>query len=567
MKNPVQRTERAYFKIIAWLVGGILLLAFLSWAGFRAYHSWQERHLVRRAAGYLSGGDVKQASLSARRAYQINPESAGAARMLAEIAERSGDGTELEWRRKVFSLRPDSVDDALALVRSALRANELPTAERTLQAIATAAEQVPSYHAALGQLTEMRGKAPEAEKHWQRASELAPTESAYQVQLALVQLSGVDQAKRDRARETLERFRTDEKQRAAATRALIIDGAARNENPQRLRALAADLQEYPEVKFTDRLLYLEMLRQLRDPGYDEYRRVVEQEALKSPTDIASLISLMSVNASPAEAIAFSRNAPAEALATWPTPLTLAEAYSRAGDWPGLRQVVEEKDWGGFEFMRQAYLARASRGEEKQVAAEQEWWRATKLATPQPQALLLLARTISGWGWEQEMVDLLWTLSKTTELRREALQQLYQHYASRGDTAGLYRVLSRGVEVAPDDLMMQNNLAQVALLLRADSKRARRLATEVVKQEPGNAAYVSTYAYSLYTEGDRVGALEEIEKLSPDQLETPSIALYYGVILAAADQKEKARGYLERAAKTFLLPEEKALLEKAQNATR
>lgn len=39
----------------------------------QAFHKWQERHLVRRAAGFLSGGDYKIASLTlVRCALRVN---------------------------------------------------------------------------------------------------------------------------------------------------------------------------------------------------------------------------------------------------------------------------------------------------------------------------------------------------------------------------------------------------------------------------------------------------------------------------------------------------------------
>ena len=59
----------------------------------------------------------------------------------------------------------------------------------------------------------------------------------------------------------------------------------------------------------------------------------------------------------------------------------------------------------------------------------------------------------------------------------------------------------------------------------------------------------------------------METLTPEQLQSPNIAAYYGMILAAAGQKEKAREYLERGKQAFLLPEEKALIAKAEAAAQ
>lgn len=566
MKTPIQVTERIYYKLIIRVVGGLLVLVLLGWGGLHLFHRWQEQHLVRRAAGYLSGGDTKLASLNVRRALQLNPESVEAVRMMAEIAEKARDGTELTWRRRVVELQPGSIDDALALVRAALRANDLATAGQALKDIAAIAQDRPTYHAALGRLAEMRNKPAEAETHWKKALELAPGDTGFELQLAMLRLRSTDPAQRTAARETLERLRADPERRAAATRALITDGGLRGEDAERLRSLSADLQGYPDATFNDRLLYLEILRQLKNPDFPKYLAELKEAAASKPADLASLIGWMS-NQDPAEAVRYSTTLPADVSAKWPVAMSIAEAHAKAADWAGLQSAIGSSDWGAFEFLRHAYLARALRGEEQQTAADGEWARAHKAASQHPEALLMLARTISGWGWQDETLELLWAMSKARETRMEALQLLYQHYAKTGDTGGVYRVLLRSVEVAPDDLTVQNNLAQVSLLLDADADRARKIAADLAKKEPTNAAYVSTHAFSLYSSGDTEAALETIETLTPEQLQAPSIAVYYGIILAAAGQKEKAREYLARGANTFLLPEEKALIAKAESAIR
>ena len=235
------------------------------------------------------------------------------------------------------------------------------------------------------------------------------------------------------------------------------------------------------------------------------------------------------------------------------------------DWPGLEHLTKTTEWRPFDFLRRAYLSRALRAQDKKLPAEQEWAAAQKEASAQSQSLLVLARTVAAWGWETETVDLLWILAKSDDAKLEALQTLYQHYAKLGDTTGLYRTLLRLVEALPNDLPLQNNLAQVSLLLGADVERARKVAAEIKGKEPSNGAYVSTYAFSLYARGDVKGAVETMDQLSPDQLRDPSVATYYGIVLAGAGQKEKAREYLRRAAEANLLPEEKALVAKAESS--
>ncbi len=567
MEIQSEKNERRFIKLI---VGGLvssILVVVLVYAGVHFFHSWQERRLVRRAAAYLSGGDAKLAALSARRAFQMNPANADAARALAQIADRTGDGTALDWWRKVLDLQPNKTEDALSLVRAALRQNDLAAAEKALAGLDETAKATAGYHAASGRLEEMKKHPAEAERHWAEASTLAPDNISYQFQLALIRLGSNDQAKRASARQVLEHLRADPKQRAASTRALILDGMAHQEQAQHTQLLASELQGYPEALFSDRLLYLEILQKVRDPGFAEYLAKLQKDAASNPADLASLLSWMSGNENAAAAIEFAKTLPAQSVSKWPVAPTLAAAYASLPDWPGLEHLTSTTEWPPFDFLRHAYLSRALRGQNRKLAAEQEWIAAQKEASAQPQSLLVLARTAAAWGWEAETVDLLWVLSKSGETRLEALQALYQHYAKLGDTTGLYRTLLRLVEALPHDLALQNNLAQVSLLIGADVDRARKVAAETRSKEPGNGAFAATYAFSLYTSGDVKGALETMDQLTGDQLRDPSVAVYYGVVLAAAGRKEKAREYLQRAAEATLLPEEKALVEKAKSTLR
>jgi Flp pilus assembly protein TadD len=176
---------------------------------------------------------------------------------------------------------------------------------------------------------------------------------------------------------------------------------------------------------------------------------------------------------------------------------------------------------------------------------------------------MLLRTTSAWGWENEEIDLLWALAKYPEKEKEALQTLYRYSIKNPDTQGLYRALARLAEDNPDNLDVRNNLAQVSLLLDAKPDEARRIAAEVYHKAPTNAAYAATYAYALLTKGDAKGAGKVMSSLSDDQLKDPAVSAYYGICLAVL-KDERARRFLDAGASAMLLPEEKALLEKARN---
>ena len=566
METSLQKTERTYLKLILGSLSAVVVLVLLCWGGFRFYRGWEEGHLVRRASAVLSGGDFKIASLNARRVLQLNPENADAMRLMAEIAEKSNERSAVDWRRKVLQLRPHSVDDALALARSALRVKDFDTARRTIEGLGDAATENPEFHAASARVAEARKDFSAAEAHWAKAAELAPGETRHRLLLALVRLGLPETAKRESALTVLKQLRADPSQQATATRALLLDGIAHRQESKDVLSLAQELQAYPDAFFNDRILYLDLLRQVRDPAYDNYLLRLKLETRSRPADVATLLSWMARNRMHEGALEFTKTLPADDVSRWPVPLAIAEAYAQAKDWVELEKMTRKSAWSAHEFLRRAYLARALREQGKTFAAEQEFTAAQKEAASKPLVLSILTRTVADWGWQREAVELLWALTRNSDTRASALQTLYEHYIKAGDTSGLYRALTKLAELNPDDARIQNNLAQVSLLLGVDTDHARKAAAELTNRDPSNPAYASTHAFSLLSKGDVKGALQVMDRLNEDQRRDPSVATYYGLVLAAAGENERAREFLTRSSGAKLLPEEKAMVARAERGS-
>jgi predicted Zn-dependent protease len=560
-------TERTTARLTLAIVVGCVLLGLLGWGGYRVYSILESRHLARQAAAYLSEGELRDSALSARRALQIDPNSVDAMRILATIAERTTDRSALNWWLKVTKLNPDSVPDALALADCALHFDEIATTEKTLQQLPSEAQQTAEFHAVRARLADAKQQPADAEMHWREAATLAPEKKAYQLQLALVLLRAKDEEKHSSAKAMLEKLRGDKDQRAIATRALILDGIARRANREELLMMARELKDYPEATFNDRLLFLDLLRQLREPQFTTFLSEVEKEVVSSPPNLAALLSWMNANRMSLVAIDFARTLGDGTTKKWPIPPTLAESLAKMRDWPELERFLQTQDWGEFDCLRHAYLSLALRENAKPLGADREWAAAEKQASAHVQLLTLLSRMVSGWGWKKESSDLLWTLTKHPETQLEALRALYERCVDDGDTPGLYRVLMRLVELLPDDRRLQNNLAQLRLLLNTDVDRAEKLASDLYAKEPANPAYASTYAFALYTVGDTEGALEIMNGIRENQWREPSLAAYYGVVLAAAGQNKKAKEFLDLATSGKLLPEERALIAKAEESLR
>jgi len=556
-------TERAAIRLTFVIAIGCVLLALLGWGGFKLYRAFESRHLVRQAVAFLSGGELRDAALSANRAMQIDPNNVEAMRILAAIGERTNDRNALVWRGRILRLKPDSITDALALAQCALRFKNFATAEKTLRQLPADAQRTAEFHATAARLAEAKHQAAEAESQWNEAARLAPENTDYQLQFGLALTHSPDEAKRSNGRAMLVKLRADKEQRVIATRALILDGIAHRVDNRQLLAMSQELKDYPEATFNDRLLYLDLLRQLRDPQFTSLLSQIEKDVISSPANLAALLSWMNANQMSLLAIDFAKTLPADLTKKWPIPPTMAKSFAKMRDWPRLEKFLQEQDWSEFDSLRHAYLTLALREEGKPVAADREWEWTLKRASPRVELLTLLSRMVSDWKWKKESTELLWTLSKHPETQLEAFESLYRQYADEGDTPGLYRVLTRLVELLPEDRRLQNNLAQLRLLLNTDVDRAEKLASDLYAKEPNNPAYASTYAFALYTIGDTDGALEIMNGVHENQWREPSLAAYYGVILAAAGKNEKAREFLALAESGKLLPEERALITKAE----
>ena len=530
------------------------------WGGHDLYVRWQEKRLVRRAMFDIEHGNERDASLAARSILEMKPSSARAARIMAQLAERGGERSALDWRRRVVQLDPHSVDDALALVRCAVQFSDIPTAELTLGAVDENSRNTASYHEASALVAQIKHQDEKAEAEWNEALRLRPDDKSFQLQLGMLRLRANEPKRRAAGEAILTALRSDLAERSAATRALINTGVRRKEDPRKLMELARELQAYPEATWNDRFVYLDFLHGLQDPQFSAYLTELEKTAPNKASSLAALLSWMAMNNLSLLALDYSKSLPAESLRNWPVPLALADAYVRLRDWQNLEAGTAKANWGRFEFLRHAYLARALREQDKPAAAEHEWSAAVKDATSS-ESLVLLIQPVSEWGWENETTDLLWALSKRPEKQKDAFVALYQHYAKTMDTQGLYRVLVHLSELDSTNLNIQNNLAQVSLLLNANPEKARRSAADVYHKSPTNPAYMTTYAYSLLTQGNAKEALRIMSSLSKEQLSDPTIGAYYGICLAV-NGDQKARTYLDFGKQANLLPEEKALIDKA-----
>jgi Tfp pilus assembly protein PilF len=559
LKRPGRRRERIVLQLLFGGAAVVTLLILSVVFGYRSYQTWQAHRFASRAQIYLSWGDLKSAALTAKQVLEFDSSNADAFRVLADVAEREGLPAAIEWRRRVAANLPDSIPDAVALAKTTLKFGSIATAEATLNRIGSQGAKSAGYHEALAELALARRNITEAESQYSEAVKLDPQNRAYRMNLAMVQIRSSDTVVRDRSARLLQEFLEDKELRLPAARALLEDAIERKDPS--LVQIAQTLRGFSEASFLDRLISLQIFTRLQLPDFASALTETQEEAAKDPNKLTALFSWMSTNNLSVLALDWLKRLPPEIVMQRPVYVAVADCYVAAKDCAGLERWCKKGNWPGLEFLQHAYLAHAFRDCNDSFNADVEWSKALKNATS-ADAIETLQRGAAKWGWTKESVDLLWTLTKNSDKQKGALATLYGYYADLADTGNLYRVASRLSQVAPDDAQVQNNFAQLSLLLNVDTDRARTIARQLYERDAKDANLASTYAYALYSGGQTKRAVQVMSALKEKDLKRPEIAAYYGIFLAAAGEQEKAQQFLERSSQAHLLPEEKKLVEQA-----
>jgi hypothetical protein len=311
------------------------------------------------------------------------------------------------------------------------------------------------------------------------------------------------------------------------------------------------------------------LQAARDSEFKPSLIAFQHEAASDPGKIYELAIWQMTKISTAETLAWMQSLPMNMQTNQTVSVLVADCYVSQRDWKGLRDKLEQKEqqscWAELEFARHAYLTRALRGLQLNDSSKGEWESAVKEASGQKGRLIGLFRLASQWNWLSEREELLWAIVNRYPEEGWATQALIQALYAAGRTRSLLQLHNQMHQRAPSNLGIKNNLASLALLLDADELRPDRLAKEIYQQSPTNAAYAATYAFSLYKQGKNAEALKVMEQLKPKELQDPNSAIpgYYGLILKAVGNREKAKVYLNWSAKAPLLPEEKKLFDVAK----
>ena len=542
--------KRRRFLLIALAI--IVVLA--ATLGLRALAHWHHDRLIRAAAKSFAHGDLRSASLSAREAFLKNPASIATCAILAEIAGQQHSPEAILWRQHLVGIDPARSARLLDLATTASALGETFIAAQALAQVAASDRDTAAFHATAGSVAITAKQFVRAEAEFQRAAELDPKNENIRLNLATIRLAIAPPSEASEAAATLERFRENPVFRTAALRALLAD-ARRRGDFARAMSLATALRQGPNPTLADLLLWLEELQRAGSPEFDAQLRELQTAAVKAEGTPYAVMAWMNARGLAAQTVAWAGSLPSPVRSRIPVPLAFAEACLLTGD------------WGDMDFLRFAFHARVlyeTGNHVRRAEFRAMWEHATNSTRGNVNALSMLARLVTGWGWKDEAAQLWWIIARNNTGQRPALEALYAMHAADRNTRELHRVARRIFEIEPANPAAKNNLASLALLLGETLPEAHRLAAENFKLDASQSAFAATYAMSLHRQGRTAEAVAVLEKIPVAAFDDPSAAATFGVILHAAGESAKAAPFLKKAAhgKARLFPEEIAMVAEA-----
>lgn len=548
--------------IIAMASVGLVVVLGLWFFVRPAYKRHKETRAVAQATDAFKKGDFRNASINARRALQINPGNIEACKIMARLAELARSPAALDWHQRIAERAP-TLENKLTLASAALRMQPppYPLASQIIEELASSATNSAAYHMVAAELALKLKKLSDAESHFLAAQKLEPTNQLHQINVAVLRLQSTNQALVAEARATLDGLKTSPNFGTVALRWLVADHALRGDFAT-AKQYSLELLAQPNALWEDRIEHLNILFESKSPEFGQWLKTLQEHALTNATAIHALSAWMLRHNMLDESMAWLNSLPASIRTQQPVPLALTDAYLARKDWAGLEAFLQQEKWGDIEYLRLAFLSRASAELKQDLAAKRHWRAAVRSAGDRLAPLTGLFSLASSWKLHAEAEDILWQIHQKFPRERWVLAELDRLYIATGNTRGLNKLYSTMAWYDDKNYVVKNNLAATSLLLKVNLAQAHEIARELYNSHPEDPVIASTYAYSLHLQGRTQAGLHVLEKLKPEELEMGSVATYYGLLLAAVGDNARAKIYLNIAKQSHLLPEEQALVEEA-----
>lgn len=509
-------------------IGAIIL------AGLPTLERWQSNRFLAQARTAAAAGDYSSAFLACQSACLKNPDNQEAATLLSEIGSHLPEPVKFSWAHRWVRLHPDSVPARMYLARLMAARGDMESAWKQIESLPDRDHPDPAFQSLIGTLALARNDVETARRHTRLALDLAPHDAVLELNYIMALYKSGNILQNAEADERLRRLADDPQTRSAAQRTLISIKRDQLLTTEAIEICRSLVQENPE-SLKDWLVLVELLK---EAGKSEWRSELAQlqaraESAARPGAMIGVAQWLQQQGLGAESTAWLEASPRTALE--PTLVRiLAEGLMEADRWKVIIDRFAGTSWGMQDVFREAILARATRQQGAEAAAQAHWMRARRLGLDNPVIGEGLTRYIKNWPrWQPERLELMWDLVDEPQVLWAVLESLEAHYQASGEARGLWRIGQIHMRIDPANEIASNNYAMFCLLLDQNTQEGHMIAERLYRQYPDEELPISTYSFSLYRQGKTVEALELFNKIPAHIRRMPIFSGYYGLLLAEA----------------------------------
>lgn len=570
-KRGSRRNKRLRMLLV---LGGLALVAGLGYAGATfgkpRYKAWKEARALAQAREYLAKRDAENARLALDVALLTSPGSPQAWRVAADLLEQIGAAQTLRLRRQVVQLAPDSMPDRAALVATALRFRDLPTARDALADLTPEQAGRPEVLRAALAYALATDAAPVADALYDRLRALSPDDDGLVFAQATLHLRHPNPEKSDAARARLAAFAEEPARAPDACRALLADALVRQDHAG-ARSWADRLVALPEATLDDQLQLANLRLLVEGRPLAEILPPLQTRAGASADEAVKLARWLLAQRRGPDSLRWLQGLPPE-LAAAPAVADLrAQLQFQRSAWDEFQAELAAGAWGPVppETVKLALAAHLLGKRERPALRRQIWDEAVDSTAQNLAGLRMLVRISGFWEWQEETERALASVAKNFPEETWAALALFYSYREQ-DKAPAMRELAFGLAQRHANVpRFQHDWALLDILTEPTPQwnRAKETLKRLHEVAPANPYFITSRAVAEAQAGRGAEALKLADSLSETDRLLPARAPYLAFVYAVARRKEEAERYLELSRGQSLLTEEKALLAQAQETLR
>jgi thioredoxin-like negative regulator of GroEL len=560
--------------LIRWIITGVVVVGLVgTWLGYRPllrrYHGWKQQRALTQAKEFIEQQDFPSARLSLNVALTAVPGDTQALRVAAELLEQVGSPEAMILRRRLVQLEPESLNDRVSLINSALRYRDINAARDALRDMPLSQTDEPAAIKVALAFALATENHPIADALYDRLKRIEPDNENLKVMHALLRLKSPRAETVVKARSELAQYEDIPRYALFINREMLLEAVQRNDRVE-ARRLAKLIASDPQATLADRLHEANFALNVDKRPFDEIFAGLTPRAAIRVTDAVDLIRWTVLVGQPAQGAAWLKTLPAEIRDDALMLSAKAELAAAQSQWDDLAGLLERGAWGQVDrdTVRLAFSAKLAGDRKNSTLQRQIWDEALTSAGRSLASLTLLYRVAGVWNWETEGENTLWAITKAYPLQAWAHQTLFNVYRQRRDTENMRALI--GVLRERDGSMTRyrHDWALLSMLtMRSPTwSPPKQEMYNLYQSEPTNPNYITGYAFALAQTEKTEEAIEIIGKLPAEELAQPARAPYLAYIYGMArDQADFNRVAALESQLPALLPEERALFGMGREA--